>query len=209
MNRRDFHKILGAAALAPAGLAGAGSASAQGAWSLEANLAECCSCAIPCPCNFGLPTKNRCDGNRLIEIVDGHFGDDDIAGLRFLVTFEMGQWTRIYVDEDLSDSQQATLDALLPEAFAGFVRLSQTIERVPLTVSRSAERIVITTPESEVEMTPLAGLDGSRISIDGLPSNTFHDYVQYQSVRHVHNGPGRQWSHSGTNGFTSRMIASG
>ena len=103
MNRRDFHKILGAAALAPAGLAAAREARAQGAWSLEANLAECCSCAIPCPCNFGLPTKNRCDGNRLIEIVDGHFGDQDIAGLRFLVTFEMGQWTRIYVDDSLSD----------------------------------------------------------------------------------------------------------
>ena len=209
MNRRDFQKMLGAAALVPAALARTRAANAQSAWSLEADLAECCSCEIPCPCNFGLPTKNRCDGNRLIEITDGHFGDDDIAGLRFLVTFEMGQWTRIYVDDRLSDSQQTTLDRLLPEAFAGFVSLSQTIDRVPLNVSRSAEMITISAPESEVEMTPLAGLDGSLIRVDGLPSNTFHDYVQYQSVKHVHTGPRRQWSHTGTNGFTSRMIASG
>ena len=208
MNRRDFQKMLGAAAIVPAGLAQSYAARAQSAWSLEANLAECCSCEIPCPCNFGLPTKQRCDGNRLIEITDGHYGDDEIAGLRFLVTFEMGKWTRIFVDDALSDSQQATLDKLLPEAFAGFVGLSQTIERVPLAVTRSSEMITISTPESEVEMTPLAGLDGSRITIDGLPSNTFHDYVQYQSVKHVHNGPDRQWSHTGTNGFTSRMIAS-
>ena len=60
-----------------------------------------------------------------------------------------------------------------------------------------------------VEMKPLAGLDGDRISINGLPSNVFHDYVQYESVRHVHKGPDREWSHSGTNGFTSRMLANG
>ena len=121
----------------------------------------------------------------------------------------MGQWTRIYVDDSLSRAQQATMDKLLPLAFAGFVRLSRSIERVPLAVSRGEATISITTPASAVEMTPLAGLDGGRISIDGLPSNTFHDYVQYESVKHIHNGPDRQWSHSGTNGFTSRMIASG
>lgn len=195
--------------MVPAGLAATNQARAQGAWSLTANLAECCSCEIPCPCNFGLPTKHRCDGNRLVEITDGHLGDDDLAGLRFLVTFEMGQWTRIYVDDSLSRAQQATMDKLLPLAFAGFVRLSRSIERVPLAVSRGVATISITTPASAVEMTPLAGLDGGRISIDGLPSNTFHDYVQYESVKHIHNGPDRQWSHSGTNGFTSRMIASG
>ena len=120
----------------------------------------------------------------------------------------MGKWTRIYVDEELDDGRQAVLDRLLPEAFAGFVRLAKPIERVPLTVSRGEDLIAIRTPLSQVEMKPLAGLDGGRISIDGLPSNTFHDYVQYESVRHVHDGPDRQWSHSGTNGFTSRMIAS-
>ena len=37
----------------------------------------------------------------------------------------------------------------------------------------------------------------------------FHEYVQYESVQHVHTGPDRSWSHEGTNGFTSRMYASG
>ena len=69
--------------------------------------------------------------------------------------------------------------------------------------------VAFSTPASQVEMKPLAGLEGGRNSIDGLPSNAFHDYVQYESVKHVHEGPDRQWSHSGTNGFTSRMIASG
>jgi len=207
MNRRDFNTILGAAALAPAGMTG--TASAAGAWSLEANLAECCSCEIPCPCNFGRPTDQRCDGNRLIEIDKGEIDGTALAGLRFLVTFEMGKWTRIYIDESLNDSQQATLDELLPLAFGGFVRGARSIERVPLTVNRTDDLITFSGPVSEVEMKPMVGLDGGRIRIDGLPSNTFHHYVQYESVRHVHDGPDRQWSHTGTNGFTSRMIASG
>ena len=46
-------------------------------------------------------------------------------------------------------------------------------------------------------------------AVSGLPSNAFHDYVQYESVTHTHKGQDREWSHSGTNGFTSRMVASG
>ena len=207
MNRRDFNKVISAAALAPAGLAAAQEGAAPD-WALEANVAECCSCEIPCPCNFGRPTKLRCDGNRLIEIYEGHVGDADLAGVRFLVTFEMGKWTRIYVDDSLSAAQDAAVDAILPLAFGGFFNGARSIERVPLSASRTDDLITITAPVSSVEMKPLMGLNGSRISIDGLPSNAFHDYVQYESVKHAHEGPDRQWSHSGTNGFTSRMIAS-
>lgn len=209
MNRREFSKVISAAAIAPAGLTAAGVVSAAAAWSFEANVAECCSCEIPCPCNFGRPTSKRCDGNRLIEIYKGSVDGADLAGVRFLVTFEMGKWARIYVDDSLTDAQVDAFDAVLPLGFAGFARLSRSVERVPITVVRTDELISITTPASEVEMKPMVGLDGSRISIDGLPSNAFHDYVQYESVRHVHNGPDREWSHTETNGFTSRMLSSG
>lgn len=208
MNRREFQKMLGAAAVAPAALSAAEAVRAAPVWSLSADVAECCSCEIPCPCNFGRPTTSRCDGNRLIEIREGQLDGAELAGIRFLVTFEMGEWTRIYVDQDLTDSQSQTLDALLPLAFGGFHRLARTIERVPMTVVRTAERVSFSTPASAVDMKPLAGLDGELITVNGLPSNVFHDYVQYESVRHVHSGPEREWSHSGTNGFLSRMIAS-
>lgn len=150
----------------------------------------------------------RCDGNRLIEIYEGDIDGADIAGIRFLVTFEMGQWTRIYIDDSMSHEQQRLTDELLPLAFAGFHRSARSIERVPMTVARTEELVRFSTPASEVEMKPLVGLNGDPISISGLPSIAFYDYVQYESVRHVHNGPDRQWSHSGTNGFLSRMLAS-
>lgn len=208
MNRRKFNKALGGAAIASATISAADTVSAAPVWSLSANIAECCSCEIPCPCNFGRPTKSRCDGNRLIEIYAGDVDGADLAGVRFLVTFEMGKWSRIYVDNSLSDIQMKAFDAILPLAFGFFSRQAKSVERVPLSVVRTSELIKIVTPASSVEMKPLVGLDGGPISISGLPSNTFHDYVQYESVSHVHNGPDREWSHSGTNGFTSRMLAS-
>jgi hypothetical protein len=208
MNRRDFNKALGATALASVTLTEADDVTAAPTWSFSANVAECCSCEIPCPCNFGRATSLRCDGNRLIEIYEGNVNGADLAGIRFLVTFEMGKWTRIYVDENLDDLQMDAFDILMPLAFGGFSRLSRSVERVPITVVRTSELIEFSTPASKVEMKPLVGLDGSPIMISGLPSNAFHDYVQYESVRHVHNGPDREWSHSGTNGFISRMLAS-
>ena len=209
MKRRELGKLLGAVAIAPSLLAWLRQARAEGAWSLVANVAECCSCEIPCPCNFGRPTKLRCDGNRLIEIADGHAGELDLAGVRFVVSFEMGKWTRIYADEAMSAKQKAGFEAILPLAFAGFQRGARSIEHVPVTVERTREAIRFSTPASEVEMKPLLGLDGGPITISGLPSNAFFDYVQYESVRHVHRDPERSWSYAGTNGFASRMMATG
>ena len=208
MNRREFSTILGVAAVAPATLAKADEESAVPAWSFAADVAECCSCEIPCPCNFGRPTTSRCDINRLIEIEQGSVNGEDLAGIRFLVTMEMGEWTRLYVDDALSDTQTAALDIIMPLAFGSFLRMARSVERVPMTVVRTSEWITIATPASSVEMKPLVGLDGGPISISGLPSNVFHDYVQYESVEHIHKGPDREWSHSGTNGFTSRMLPS-
>ncbi len=208
MKRRDFNYLLGAAAIAPAFLGKAKTAAAAAAWSLEAHVAECCSCEIPCPCNFGLPTDLRCDGNRLIEIYEGQVDGADLAGVRFLVTFEMGKWTRIYADDKMNAAQTKAYDAIMPLAFAGFLNGALSVERVPLSVVRTADTIAVTTPASEIEMKRLAGLDGEPIRISGLPSNAFHDYIQYESVVHTHKGPDREWSHSKTNGFASRMLAS-
>ena len=206
IKRREFNKILGVAAITPAWFTER--VGATPVWSLAANISECCSCTIPCPCNFGRPTSLRCDGNRLIEIYEGHVDDADLTGIRFLVTFEMGKWSRIYVDENLNDDQMNAYDTIMPLAFNYFVQLSLSAERAPLTVARTNNLIKFSVPASEVEMKPLVGLDGGPISINGLPSNAFHNYVQYESVKHIHKGPGRKWSHSGTNGFISKMLAS-
>lgn len=204
MQRRDFNLALGATALGAA--FGPALAADAPAWAFEADVAECCSCAIPCPCNFARPTDKRCDGNRLIQIREGQVGGAPLAGIDFLVTFWMGKWTRIYVSDALSDAQFAAFDRILPLAFTKFKDLALGITRVKLDIARGDDTIRFSVPDSRVEMKRVAGLDGAPIRITGLPSPVFHDYVQYESVVHEHASDGEQWSHKGTNGFTSRMI---
>ncbi len=206
IKRRDFTKMLGAAAITPAFIS---NARAANTWSFEANVCECCSCEIPCPCNFGLGTNMQCDGNRLIEIYKGSIGEHNLAGIRFVVVFEMGVWSRIYVDEALTDAQRAAFDEIFPIAFAGFANQALSIETVPISVTREDLIVKFKTPASQVEMSPVRGRDGGLITVDGLPNNAFYNYVQYQSVVHTHDGPTHNWSRKGTNGFTSRMIAAG
>ena len=202
MKRRDFNKLMGAATVS--GLA-SDSVFANQQWSLSADIAECCSCSIPCPCNFGKPTSMSCYGNRLIEIYEGHFNDVNIAGIKFVVTFEMGKWAKIFIDDQLDKLRFQALEGLLPLAFGYFNNTAILVERVPLKVVRDVNFVKFSVPSSAVEMKALEGLDGSLISIDGLPSKAFFDYIQYQSIKHIHHDDNRDWSYSGTNGFISRM----
>jgi len=210
MKRRSFNTSLLTALTVPA-LGGIHTlASAQTPrWSLVADLAECCSCEIPCSCNFGRPTELRCDGNRLIQIREGQFEGENLAGINFLVTFLMGNWTRIHIDDSMSSAQYAAFEKMFPVAFAGFDRLARNKARVPLSISRTDSTISFSVPESRVEMKLMAGLDDSPIMINGLPNPAYHDYVQYESVVHRHESTDSSWSYEGTNGFTSVMRASG
>lgn len=208
MKRREFNRMLGALAAVPA-LDSRGLLSRERRrWSINADLAECCSCDIPCSCNFGRPER-VCHGTRLYQIREGQFEGEDLGGINFVVTFDRTHWTRIYIDDALSQAQDETLDRLLPVAFAGFDRLARAKLRVPLTVERGSDWFRFSVPESRVEMALLPGLDGAPIRITGLPSSSYHDYVQYESLVHDHESEDGSWSHSGSNGFTSHVRAAG
>lgn len=207
MRRRQFNGYLGAAALTTAVMARTARADSAPPWTLEADVAECCSCAIPCPCNFGRPTKQRCLGNRLIQITRGEIDGARLDGVAFVVTFEMGKWARIYLDQTVDAARLAAFEQVFPLAFAGFAKLAPAREQVPLTVTRSDSAVAFAVPDSAVEMKLLLGLNGRRITIDGLPSPVLHGYTQYESVVHRHRSAHGEFAHSETNGFTSRMFA--
>ena len=208
MDRREFSKLVGAAAVAPVLGPSRVPFATLRRWSFTANISECCSCDIPCSCNFGRPERT-CHGSRLIQIREGQFEGNSLAGINFVVTFYMGRWTRIYIDDALGGTEIVTLDRLMPVAFGGFARLAQVQVRVPLTVSETSDTFRFSVPESTVEMKLFPGLDGSPITITGLPSRSYHDYVQYESGVHTHRSGEADWSYSGTNGFKSEMRVSG
>jgi hypothetical protein len=177
-------------------------------WRLTATVAESCSCTISCPCNFGgEPNRMPCEGNRLISITEGRYEDVDLAGVAFIATFNMRNWSKIYVSDKVSDRQMAAVESLLPLAFAGFHRGMLSLAKGPVTIDITESRVRFSGPESSVDMEVMRGLGGKPVQILNLPNPAYQSYTQYKSVSHKHSSDKATWSHSGTNGFTSTMEA--
>ncbi len=175
-------------------------------WHLTATVAESCSCTVACPCNFGgSPNVARCDGNRLISIKSGHYGNVDLAGVSFLITFEMRKWSKIYVSDKVSDAQNAAVEALLPIAFAGFRNGMLSLSKGPITMDITDSRVRFSGPESSVDMEVMKGFGGKPVTIQNLPNAAYQGYTQFKSVSHQHSAADHTFTHSGTNGFTSTM----
>jgi hypothetical protein len=185
-------------------------AARQPSWKITATVAESCSCTISCPCNFGgEPSHLPCEGNRMISIEQGHYQEVDLAGVQLLVTFNMRNWSKIYVSDKVSARQMQAVEALLPLAFAGFHRGMLSFTKAPITMEATESRVKFSGPESSVEMEVMRGFNGKAVKVLNLPSAVFQDYTQFKSVSHTHTSAAHSWSHKGTNGFTSHWEAEG
>ncbi len=177
-------------------------------WSVKTEMVESCSCLPACPCLFGSsPTKGYCEGNRLVEIKEGHYGDVRLDGISFVLTFRMKEWTKVYISDKASKNQMAAIKKLLPEV--GFVFGDiQEVARVPLTVERGGKKIKFKVPASKVEVALMTGRDDKPITIQNLTG--FDDYTQYKAVVVSHKSKdGKQdFEYSDTNGFLVHHHAS-
>ena len=178
----------------------------QPSWNMSATVAESCSCTVSCPCNFGgEPSRMPCEGNRIISIDSGSYDGVDLAGVQVLVTFNMRNWSKIYISDQVSDRQMKAIEAMLPLAFAGFHKGMLSFTKAPITMEATATRVKFSGPESSVEMEVMKGFNGKAITVANLPSAAFQDYTQFKSVSHTHTSATHSWNHKGTNGFTSTM----
>jgi hypothetical protein len=58
-------------------------------WEIRAREFANCNCSYGCPCQFNaLPTYGDCKASTAIEIDEGHYGDVDLAGVRFMGIFQ-------------------------------------------------------------------------------------------------------------------------
>jgi len=186
------------------------SAARQAAWKMSATVAESCSCTVSCPCNFGgEPSHMPCEGNRIISIDSGNYDGVDLAGVQLLVTFNMRNWSKIYVSDKVSDRQMKAVEAMLPLAFAGFHKGMLSFTKAPITMAMTESRVRFSGPESSVDMEVMKGFNGTAVKVMNLPSAVFQDYTQFRSVSHTHTSAAHSWSHKGTNGFVSKWDASG
>lgn len=179
-------------------------ASAAESWALRADVAESCSCDPACPCMFGSPMTNEtCEGSRLYEIAKGHLGDVRLDGLKVIVAFRVGKWARYYVSEGATDEQLEAVAPLISRASPVFDVDVLGVERAPIRVERTEERVVFSGPASSVEIERMKGLHGRPIKMQDLPYPDLADYVQYESVENRYDAGGVSFEYSGTNGFTS------
>lgn len=178
-------------------------------WHISATLLEACSCTVSCPCNFGgKPSHDPCQGNRMISINKGHVGEVDLAGVSFLITWDLSSWSKIYVSDTVTDAQERALETtVLPAAWGQFRRGTVPVAKVPLTIQVSEERVRFSSPESSVDMEVMKGPGHKPVKILNLPNPYFQDYTQYRSVVHRHTEGDHSFSHSGTNGLTSTWEA--
>ena len=90
-------------------------------WQIRTVKLSTCSCDYGCPCEFNAsPTRTPCQGFEASEILEGHFGDVRLDGLRFGATFrwpgplhEGGGTAQGIVDERADDAQRNAIISIL------------------------------------------------------------------------------------------------
>lgn len=184
-------------------------------WSIKADYTESCSCNPACPCIFGSSsTLGYCEGNNLIEIKEGHYGNVGLDGISVVTAFSLGKWLKLYINENATDEQaKAAVDLLKLEETFGFIYsgpskiLSQ--EKAPVSIEKKPAVIKFSVPASMVEIEMMKGWQGKPIKIQNLAVPFLRDYTQYKSITTSHKSEDKEFKHSGTNGLTARIEASG
>jgi len=57
-------------------------------WRMKGKYIKNCNCDPGCPCDYwAAPTHHKCEGMMAMKIEEGHFGDVNLDGVKFAVTF--------------------------------------------------------------------------------------------------------------------------
>ncbi len=179
-------------------------------WAIKADVTESCCCNPACPCLFGSPaTLGHCDAVGLVEIKGGHYGEVRLDGISVVYTGRLGEWMKYSVSENASD-QQVNAAAKLVEVAYGIPGMKiLSIEKVSISIEKTANKIKFSVPSSTVEIEIMKGQDGNPIKIQNLvaqnlPMPHFIDYTQYKSIILSHDSKDKEFSYSGTNGVTAK-----
>jgi hypothetical protein len=137
MDSSKSYKIIGFAIIAIAALfmAGAVSFAAEGKdWHFNGTVIEACSCPMFCQCYFNTEpalkhtkhgAKHFCKFNMAYKVNKGHYGDTDLAGVKFWVAGDLGaswkdgttEWAIVTFQPGTTDEQKAGVTTALAHIF--------------------------------------------------------------------------------------------
>lgn len=93
---------------------------AQVEWMIDATEIGNCNCNWGCPCQFNaLPTHGFCCAVASFRINNGHYGDVDLTGLKWVALLswpgpihEGGGRAQLVIDENANEEQRAAIEAI-------------------------------------------------------------------------------------------------
>lgn len=95
-----------------------GTTAARPVWQAVGTLFEACSCAVPCPCNFGQgPSQGFCHTVYAYRLKTGRYGDVNLDGLVF-GGGEADKGAAGFLDSRAKPEQKAALEKLATAVFA-------------------------------------------------------------------------------------------
>lgn len=97
-------------------------------WRMKGNYLKNCNCLPSCPCDtYGYPAPDKhCEGVLGMEVVEGHFDDVDLAGVKWAASFhwpgalhEGNGTAEFYVDEGTNEQQREALGQIFSGQVGG------------------------------------------------------------------------------------------
>ena len=154
--------------------------------------------------------KGYCKGATLVEIKEGHYGEVDLTGVTVLAVYNAGKWIKFFVGENATKAQTDAVVEFLPVAEGFFEAPVRDVRNLPISVTRTKDKVKIATEGTLVELEQIRNADGEPIKVSGLPAHGFPylDHTQYRTVALIHDSEKEKFNFSGTNEYTARIDAS-
>src|SRR6476661_5535123 len=185
-------------------------------WSLKGELALSCNCEVFCPCVLSLgksaPTEGYCQTWAAVRIDDGHFGGNDLSGVKFGFMADIpgrlgrGNWTlALFVDDKASAYQTKALTWIMSGRAGGSTALLKIlagsflgVRQVPISYEmRGDTRVIRIEKIVDGEITPVKGKDKGNVTIRNSEYWIAPDIVVSQADKSRFRLLGRNWNFEG------------
>jgi hypothetical protein len=141
-------------------------------WLFKSETFDNCNCAVNCGCQFNLPsTHGHCQSAFVGKLVDGHFNDTPLAGLKWAALYKWpgeiaeGDGKRqIVIDEGANEAQRVALGTII--SGEACEPLSNLFSVFASTCSESCETVFL---PIDLEANP--ELRTARVEIPGIMSS--------------------------------------
>jgi hypothetical protein len=211
-----------ASVVAFAQMSGNSKSTDKAGWSINAKIIEACSCRLMCPCYFNTtPDKHFCQFNNALNIISGHYGKVNVAGVKVWVSGDLSDnfgdgtalWAAFTFDPATTQEQIDAVTKILPNIYP--LKFDQTfLDKKP--ISWEIKGDVATAKigdgtEGMVELAAFKDASGKNTVINNLTyfgAKSNKGFNLYKS-KHHYKANGHDYGFEDANGFVIEIASSG